>query len=308
MNVKKLVPIFTASFKAKKKIFMEIQKNLSNLSEQVNSYGKLFDDFKSLDELQPPSPNRRKSPRFLNKDNPYDTGFPNTTIANNNPPANNPPANNVEILINKPTPTSNTNTAFPILTTAKDVQTPINLLTETPFISETAIPLSFNNASSIPSTANTSSFTNGQNLSTGAQNSARLINFDASSPKPHTSMAGNINANRTGVTGSSFAPRELRTIPPKKTIFATRFAQDTTTEEMKHHVLANIQNCVPDDIIVYKMNSRNRASFKIIVPEDLFPKIVDRAFWPKNALIREFVYREDDMARLPKSVDTIPKN
>lgn len=70
---------------------------------------------------------------------------------------------------------------------------------------------------------------------------------------------------------------------------------------MKFHIVSKIENCIPEDINVYKINSRNRASFKIIVPENLFQQIVSPDFWPKNALVREFKYREEDNARLPNS-------
>ena len=51
--------------------FLQIQNNLSHLNDEINVYGKLFNDFKNLDGLQSPapSPTRRKSLRFVNTEN-----------------------------------------------------------------------------------------------------------------------------------------------------------------------------------------------------------------------------------------------
>ena len=48
--------------------FLQIQNNLRYLNDQINACGKLFNDFKNLDDLQSPttSPTR---PRFVNTEN-----------------------------------------------------------------------------------------------------------------------------------------------------------------------------------------------------------------------------------------------
>lgn len=96
-------------------------------------------------------------------------------------------------------------------------------------------------------------------------------------------------------------PKQLRIIPPKKTIFATRFAYDTSAKDVEYYIQTKLSTDVSKDIQVYRINVRNRASFKIIVPEDLFDQIVDLSFWPKNTLVRQFIYRDDDNVHLPKA-------
>ena len=95
-------------------------------------------------------------------------------------------------------------------------------------------------------------------------------------------------------------PRELRILPPRKTIFATRFYHDTTVDDIRNYMKVKFNNVIPDNVNIYKINARNRASFKIIVPVELFDQVVNTNFWPKNALVREFICREDDnVARIP---------
>lgn len=98
-------------------------------------------------------------------------------------------------------------------------------------------------------------------------------------------------------------PKNLQTIPPRRTIFASRFVKDTTIEDISSFLQTkfNIQNI--ENVTIYKINSRNRASFKIIVPEFLFDMIVNPEVWPKHAIIREFVYRDNDNVRIPKATN-----
>ena len=114
-------------------------------------------------------------------------------------------------------------------------------------------------------------------------NYARLITFDATSPVSPTLMPNAISENH---------PNELRNIFPKTTKFAARFVVDTIAEDMKFYILSKIKNCNPDEILLFKINSRNRTSFRIIIPENLFQQIVNPEFWPKNALVCEFIYSE----------------
>ena len=140
------------------------------------------------------------------------------------------------------------------------------------------------------------------NLLPDAINSAGLTTFDTTSPVPSSLMS---NASALDKQNASM---ELKTISPKKkTIFATRFAVDTNVEDMKFYILSKIKNCNPDEILLFKINSRKRGSFKIIVPDNLFQQIVNPEFWPKHALVREFIYSESNIARLPTIVATNQK-
>ena len=113
-------------------------------------------------------------------------------------------------------------------------------------------------------------------------NSAGLITFDTASPVPSPLMPNASAVDNQNVSAKNH-PKELRTISPKKTVFATRFAVDTNAEDIKFYILSKTKNCNSDEIILFKINSINRASFKLIVPDNLFQQIVNPEFWPKNA-------------------------
>ena len=68
---------------------------------------------------------------------------------------------------------------------------------------------------------------------------------------------------------------------------------------MNLYILSKIKNCNPDEIFLFKINSTDRASFEIIVPDNLLQQIVNPEFWPKNALVSEFIYIKRNMDRLP---------
>lgn len=297
---------FYRFFQSTKNNFSQIQNNLNHLTEQINAYGKLFDDFKSLDGFQSPSPTRRKSPRFLDKENSKDNSSSVALSTNSNMKI--PSSNENGVIIDGAMQSSSFDTVISIPKTLINV--PIN--------DPVLLSKQSNNLMTEKS--------NLLNTLTDPANSGRLINFDASSPVPPSSTSSIINHHNilTSIVPSTSSSnstimnhqnistisqqRELRTITPKKTIFATRFALDTKAEEMKFYILSKISNCCQDEIRVFKINSKNRASFKIIVPENLFQQIVNPEFWPKNALIREFIYNEENNARLPNIAGVNSKN
>ncbi|KAI8117113.1 General transcription factor 3C polypeptide 1 [Lucilia cuprina] len=73
-------------------------------------------------------------------------------------------------------------------------------------------------------------------------------------PLPSTSsnVSTNMNASNQPINPFSAVstPKPLKTIPPKKTIFATRFALDTTVNDVDYHIKSNLgmefYNDVPD--------------------------------------------------------------
>lgn len=96
--------------------FLEIQKEASELSDRISAYGKMFEDFKSLDNLKSPtqsSPKRRKSARKKDKrddsadisDTPVSSKLPTTnddfTTNLKKTPKNNQPLNPMDTLLNK---------------------------------------------------------------------------------------------------------------------------------------------------------------------------------------------------------------
>lgn len=70
-NCRKFGVNYYRFFQETKNKFTELQKEAIKLNDRISAYGKLFDDFKSLDNLKSPpqsSPKRRKSARNMNKD------------------------------------------------------------------------------------------------------------------------------------------------------------------------------------------------------------------------------------------------
>ncbi|XP_065368812.1 uncharacterized protein LOC135961245 [Calliphora vicina] len=103
----------------------------------------------------------------------------------------------------------------------------------------------------------------------------------------------------------------LRAIPPKKTIFISRLANDTTTESVDYYVKNIIGN--EADISIQKFNfpqPRSISSFKITVSIDIFKTLDDPNFWPINTLVREYIYRPrpQNIAVLPQREFVAPKN
>lgn len=86
----------------------------------------------------------------------------------------------------------------------------------------------------------------------------------------------------------------LVVVPPRRTVFLSRLAPDTTIEEIVNYVKSSRPD-IGEDVVVYKFQftqQRDISSFKILVPGKYFDDIVQREFWPDGILVREFVHRE----------------
>lgn len=133
------------------------------------------------------------------------------------------------------------------------------------------------------------------------------------------------NSNLNGISSPILSPneiyaqnqpavRELRVVPPRKSVFVSRFSSDTTIEDIDYYLKSKLVSNA--NISTYKFSysqPRSIASFKITVPFDIFDKVLDPCFWPDNALVREFVYKENprtrnNVARLPVQNATHQKN
>lgn len=142
-----------------------------------------------------------------------------------------------------------------------------------------------------------------QNLNVAGQTS-NCNPAELTSVTPSTSQKASINAVRViedGQPTSPFvavnSPKPLRTLPARnkrKSIFATRFVFDTSVNDIEAYIKGNIAKELYNDIQIFKINSRNRASFKILVPVNIFEKIVDPGFWPENTHVREFIYHDNN--------------
>ncbi|XP_065368733.1 uncharacterized protein LOC135961166 [Calliphora vicina] len=105
----------------------------------------------------------------------------------------------------------------------------------------------------------------------------------------------------------------LRVIPPKKTIFISRFAFDTSIDDIEYYIKTKLNLDV--EMVIYKFKysqPRTIASFKIMVPPEIFDHLIDPRFWPDNALIREYVYRDNQRSantvHLPSRSTNFSKN
>lgn len=115
----------------------------------------------------------------------------------------------------------------------------------------------------------------------------------------------------TGVTVSSITDDVgcgLVVVPPRKTVFVSRFAADTSEEAIRKFLRSNCPGFNESDFNVQKFRfsqPRDISSFKIIVPLKLFDILVEKSFWPVGALVREYIHR--DRPRM-NNVAVLPKN
>lgn len=136
------------------------------------------------------------------------------------------------------------------------------------------------------------------------------INNETSSG-PHSSTSNN----------AEVVPKQLTVIPPNKSIFISRFASDTTVEDIMYYIKTKLSDVA--DIHLKKFTysqPRIITSFKLTVPSHLYEQIFDSNFWPINTLIREFEFkvnpRRKNIAKLPSRnpndkkliINNTPKN
>jgi len=85
----------------------------------------------------------------------------------------------------------------------------------------------------------------------------------------------------------------LRVVNPRKQIFISRFAEETTEEDIIAYIKENAGK--PElDVTVYKFkfaDKRAISSFKITLPHDMFDLVVSDNFWPDNAVVHEYIHR-----------------
>ena len=103
----------------------------------------------------------------------------------------------------------------------------------------------------------------------------------------------------------------LRAIPPKKQIFVSRLASNTTVEDVDFYIKNIIgQN---SDISIYKFSfaqPRTISSFKLTVPLEIFETLLEPNFWPINTMVREYIFRpnQQNIAVLPQNNSSGSKN
>lgn len=253
-------------FKNSRAEYDEINKDLIRLSQRLNKYGETFTNYSNLENF-----------------------------AKTSQPS---------LQINKSFDSSKTTLPVPTSSVQNNAQAQLNLI-------------EIDALSPLPSTSTQSFLSNESIITTpqllprpsiivnGVSNSSETNSIDSQQVSSHqpqlTRQTVNNFTSRPPSTHAT-APKSPH-ISPKKTIFVTRFAADTVAEDVVSYIESKITNDIVNDIKVYKMNTRNRVSFKVIVPNELFDTIVNREFWPKNTLVREFIYRDEDNVRLPKAAN-----
>jgi len=117
------------------------------------------------------------------------------------------------------------------------------------------------------------------------------------------SVVGNVAINGTSNQCTSIVTSraaKFRIVPPNaKTIFASRFAADTTCKQISDFICENLPEKTQVYVIKIKTNpGREKLSFKITVPDEFFDKVVDPAFWPDHTLVREFTSSTSGPSRM----------
>ena len=90
-------------------------------------------------------------------------------------------------------------------------------------------------------------------------------------------------------------------VAPKKSIFVSRFASDTTEDDILFLINTKKKTYLKDITISKFKFNRERylgISFKIYVPADSFDELVTADFCPKNTVVHEFVHKPSKVVRL----------
>ena len=107
-------------------------------------------------------------------------------------------------------------------------------------------------------------------------------------------------------------PNQLKVISSKKTVFAARFAAETTEEDILFYIKSRLRMDIDVQIFKFKYTEkRSKSSFKIILPEDVFTIVVNPDFWPPKAIIREYIYKDNvssNIVQLPPRLVDLSKN
>lgn len=306
---------FHRFFQSTKKLFLEVKDEASKLSERISAYGRLFEEFKSLDSLKFPqsSPKRRKPSNkdHTNKEK-SDENYQSPSNNNSNN-INCQLPNAAQTLINFQHPpvsyaqalTSSGPSLPAVNFNSNSVPTPQPMLFSYHNPSTNSlIPSNTNNNNiniipSIPSNVINNLNPPFPALDTSASCSSRTANHLTVNSNNNAHIPSNLITNNINNNNVHSASKPLVVAPSRKAIFISRFASDTTETDVADYVKSKIG--IDTEITVYKfvfMEKRNKSSFKIIIPEDVFETVVNSNFWPAKAIVHEYIYREN-VARLP---------
>lgn len=264
---------FYRFFQSTKNSFINIQNKLSLLSSEIAAYGNLFDDFKQLNNLESPVSSPKRRKSSRNKNK---INVDASVIPNS--------------IVNQP------EIASTVTIDLINDKNPTNIGISTPVV-DSNVPVTYSQAvqSSVsvrkdpmPSIFNSNTTTN--------------INVNKV-PYPTTSVLNNNNV----------SPKPLIVLPPKKYIFISRFAAETTAEDVDFYIKSKLG--VNADILINKFSysqPRSITSFKVAVPPDVYNIIIVPEFWPPNTIVREYLFKENprinNIAQLPSRNVHFSKN
>ncbi|KAL9874270.1 uncharacterized protein ACN427_012799 isoform 1-T2 [Glossina fuscipes fuscipes] len=87
----------------------------------------------------------------------------------------------------------------------------------------------------------------------------------------------------------------LKAVPPRKAIFVSRLAPDTSVEKIRGYLAAKAPSVNLKRVSIFKLGpsqSRAISSFKILVPTENMNLILNKPLWPVGSLIKEFIPRD----------------
>lgn len=120
--------------------------------------------------------------------------------------------------------------------------------------------------------------------------------------------SGNQLTSNSSLNDSSLG---LRVIPARKSVFVSRFASDTSADEILNFVKSKVGFATDVDCRKLGTVHNRAASFKLVMSSELFDRIVDYNFWPPNVFVKEFVYYDrprNNIVERPKVVLPASKN
>lgn len=147
----------------------------------------------------------------------------------------------------------------------------------------------------LPSGSNSAQISAAGSIKSAPSLQADGIQIDsATTPATNASAINSTSAVETSHFGGQKVVHNLVVVPPRKTVFLSRLASDTTIKDIGDFIRTN-DSSIGEDFTIFKFNysqQRDISSFKISIPGKFFDVVVNKSFWPDGVLVREFEHRE----------------
>lgn len=268
---------FYSFFKNTRSEFESITQDLMVLTDKFNKYRKQFDDTSTLNSwLDSPSksPKRKKTSPKSKKKNPL------TDLSTKN--------NSVSVI-------STSSIDPPIVPFINVLPNSTNTTENNPALNQIEHPESFTSRNVL--------------MPFNMMPSGSNIFYSPVNSPSNTGSIDNINNNNYIPSNGH---NQLKVVSSKKTVFAARFAADTSEEDISYYVKSQLRMDIDVNVFKFKYNEkRSKSSFKIILPEEVFTTVVSPDFWPPKAIIREYIYKDNassNVVQLPSRFVDLSKN